>query len=722
MHNLFSLFSGGGGEGIAAYVMDLSSGLPAGATHTSNDTVKTYRDSSGQMRIAAANTALFDHDADGNALGLQCFESRTNRCTNYNAVPTATTNLSVTGDATVSITTDSSALSTAKLANVVTGNVFEASGGAGGGTVVIAGSIDATGSCSASLYARITAGANASFGITPDASATSISGSNYQCFVAENLNATATSDTLVITIPASTTVRFILNQLETGKFASPIIITAGATATRQKQFTKIDAINEASWFGASNGTIIVEATPALANGQPNPAGVVVAGSAGGFPTDAFYIQTNSNSNATNAYAKGNNVSNNVAALSSPLTGRKNSLGIIYRNGTDVRSFSGPMVTSNIATSMTNSASGINTLTIGSFAANTWHFNGWINKIQFFKQALSLPQAAPFAIGAATGHTERGIICGGQSNIEGYFSSAVTATNGGEHAAIGLLDDVWGTSTRNWLINAATGGTSFVSWQGTEAAITKWKLIATAFVRGGGSIDSIIWDHGESNTGNSVASFKSAYEGIFDDMIAHLSSLGQTGIKICIQPLGRYRLNSSSAHNTNCSYLRQAQQELAAENSSTICLGPEKSHQPLVDNLVHLTDAGYASQAVLTLRKALDFNGETISGAVDGPTIGTPTLSGTTVTVPITHTDGTDFTPTSAIGGFQFYDDGTDIAISSAVRTNATTITLTLASTPSGTTKELWYAWGSLYNDLGSTLVRDNSAYAMPLRAGKWTVA
>ena len=720
MHDLFSFFSGGSGS-ISPYTLNFTSVLPSGFTHTRSDKVSTYRNSDGQMQLATSNAPLFDHDESGEALGLQCFESRVNYCTNHNATPSATTNISVTGDATVSVTTDSTATSSAKLANVVSGNVFEASGGAAGGTVVIAGGIGATGATSASLYARVTAGTSASFGITPDAMAGTISGSAYQRFSAENLTATNASDTFVITLPASTTIRLILNQMERGTFASPAIKTAGATATRQKQFTQMADLDDAPWFSSSAGTIIAEVTPASATGQPNASGIVVAGSAGGFPTDAFYMQTNSTSHAPNAYAKGNNVANNVASLSSPLTNRKSSVGIIYRNGVDVRGFSGPVVTSNIATSMTNSATNINTLTVGSFAANTWQFNGWINRIHFFKKALSLKAAAPFAIGSNTGHSERGILFGGQSNAEGFFSAATATTNGGERAGVALLDTVWGTSTRNWLINGATGGTSYVSWQGSAPAITKWKMIAEAFVQGGGTISGIIWDQGESNVGNTASIFKTAYEGIFDDMVTYLAGLGQTGVKICIQPLGRYRLNSSSAHNTNCSYLRQAQQELASENSSTICLGPEKSHQPLVDNLVHLTDAGYASQADLTLRKLLDFNGETISGGVDGPTIGTPSRSGTTVTVPITHdTGGTDFTPTSAIGGFQFYDDGVEISITSAVRTNATTITLTLNSTPAGT-EELWYAWGSIYDDAGSTLVRDNSSYSMPLRAGKFSV-
>lgn len=75
MNELLSLF---GQNRVPVYTLDFTSSLPTGFTHTSNDTIKTYRNSSGQLQVAAANTAIFDYDSNGNALGLQCFESRVN--------------------------------------------------------------------------------------------------------------------------------------------------------------------------------------------------------------------------------------------------------------------------------------------------------------------------------------------------------------------------------------------------------------------------------------------------------------------------------------------------------------------------------------------------------------------------------------------------------------------------------------------------------------------
>ena len=59
-----------------------------------------------------------------------------------------------------------------------------------------------------------------------------------------------------------------------------------------------------------------------------------------------------------------------------------------------------------------------------------------------------------------------------------------------------------------------------------------------------------------------------------------------------------------------------------------------------------------------------------------------------------------------------------VAISAAVRTNATTITLTLASGVAGT---LYHHYGTMFSVNAANLVKDNSASTMPLRASVRTV-
>jgi hypothetical protein len=108
--------------------------------------------------------------------------------------------------------------------------------------------------------------------------------------------------------------------------------------------------------------------------------------------------------------------------------------------------------------------------------------------------------------------------------------------------------------------------------------------------------------------------------------------------------------------------------------------------------------------------------------VDGPAISGVSRIGTAVTVTIAHDGGTDFTPTSSIAGFHYYN-GSDYTasenvITGAARTSATTITLTLTSSSAGT---LYYGRGSLSTDTIANLVKDNSTQALPLQFSKWTV-
>jgi hypothetical protein len=91
-----------------------------------------------------------------------------------------------------------------------------------------------------------------------------------------------------------------------------------------------------------------------------------------------------------------------------------------------------------------------------------------------------------------------------------------------------------------------------------------------------------------------------------------------------------------------------------------------------------------------------------------------------VTVTLVHDDGTDFTPASGIEGFKYFDNGSNpVTISAAVRTNATTITLTLASGIAGT---LYYGYDALLSVNTANLVKDNATIVMPLQTAKVIVS
>ncbi|HSV26231.1 MAG TPA: hypothetical protein VLJ17_24805 [Xanthobacteraceae bacterium] len=86
---------------------------------------------------------------------------------------------------------------------------------------------------------------------------------------------------------------------------------------------------------------------------------------------------------------------------------------------------------------------------------------------------------------------------------------------------------------------------------------------------------------------------------------------------------------------------------------------------------------------------------------------------THTTVGLTHSMGTDFTPTSGITGFEVSGDGgaTWLTPSAAVRTNATTITLTHSSLQTSQ-RLVRYAYGTQPNV--SSPIIDNSSIGVPL--------
>lgn len=700
-------------------------GLPAGVTYTRNETVATQVNAAGKLIRSTANQPRTCYYPDGRERGSLCEETRQNKCTNHNInPPDATTNLTKSGDAASVLqrVDDSAALAAADLDVLCSsGQVFELDNSLGvtTATVTFGGTVGNVNPHSFSAFARMVEGTFGTLQLTGGTPGTvSFSNAAYERIKSEKITPSGTTVQMKINAAAGTKVRFILNQLEEGWHISSPIIIAGAAATRAADAPKY--LNfDASGFDISKGTFVAEIEAIIPTGQKTFAGILYAASTGSFPTDGFYLQTNANSNAFNFYGKGNSVSNNVASISYPIAGRPHSVAGVYKNGVDLRAYAGPMVHTNIPITMTNSATGVITLHFASFGNSAQNLNGYLRRVLYFEEELTSQQLGYYMIGQYTGHSERAMIGGGQSNMEGYFAAASVLTNGGERAMIQALDSVWGTDTRNWVINGATGGTAIPAWQ-SGAPIAKWKDIATAYVQAGGVIDCILWDQFESDIGRTVQQFYDGWLAIFNDMRSHLAALGcNPDMPVIMVPPGRERSSSSASHNTNVSYARQARRNLAAA-FSWIHESPEKFHQPLVDNLVHLTDAGYASQGPLVIRKALKVLGETITGGVDGPTITGVEITGDTWVATLSHDiGGTDFTPTSSIGGFQFYDDGVEIAHTSVVRTDATHITGTLNSTPSGV-MELWYAWGSIYNSDGSTLVRDNSANALPLRSGKFT--
>lgn len=689
--------------------------LPAAAVYTRADTVATYRDSGGKLRIAASNTPRFDYTAAGIPLGLLIEGSIQNKFTGHAATPPNTTGFAVSGTAAITLLADAAAITAAGLENVVTGNVYQITGGASGGAVTLPGTTGNTSAHSFSVFARVSAGASGALthtGTSPGSAA--ITGAGYSRFKLENQTISGAGVQMQITAPANTTILFILPQIEQNPFCTSPVITAGAAATRQQDNITIDNLNTKTWWNEKSGAVALRY---ISMGDIAATQYLFAATDGANFNEAVALRVDSTGYDLKSDIRSANVS-----ISSGDTGTAHSAGRVTFAGLGWQSGASLIMGQgdNDPRSYSGGANGTTRLTIGARNAGTSRFWGWIQEIRISKK-----YPAPAALAAmARRSTDTVILAGGQSLATGHFVSQSTLLDSGRQKFIEIINNARPADAVT-LVDGSTGSSAACK---TSNATNFWWDNATntrgpalnsfyAAQTANGLIPKfILWAQGEEDShqigiGTTRAQYKSALQAIFADMRAAFGP-----VAVIIQRIGRRTSGYSNGANRGVQTVREVQQEMIDE-TPWVLAGAEVYDQPLVDG-VHLTAAGYAAAAERSARRLLQHMGVIASGAT-GPRITAAARTGSTITVTITHDGGTDFAPSSSIEGFRYLDGGgANIAISAAVRTNATTITLTLASAVSGT---LYYAFDDMAGLSTANVVRDNAAISMPLRSTKRTV-
>lgn len=703
--------------------------VPTGWTYTRGDNLlSTRRDNTGIMRLMASNTAPFDYDVNGVGLGLKIEVTRTNVCTNQNMVPTDTTGVTKGGDiaSVLSCIDDTANLTTAKLHLVGNAKVLELDNTLGitAATATISGQTGSTSACSMSAYVYCVSGSG-SLGLDDAVGIVNFSANaTYTLTKSENFTPAATTKQMMITAAAGAKVRFILNQLEVGVHASTVIKVAGASATRGSPTFGDLSILTRSYFNFPQGAIIVDFDfDDITNAS---LGRLVG------LTDG----TNGIVNCMNLYKLAATTRRKVipqfdiasSNMYTPDVGSydaKNqrwSCAMTWVDGqqANVATGGGWFVNFPISSGGLFAASGINRIYFGC-RASVEQINGHVKKITFYKSFRTPQQLGKDMVNTG----DRGVLFCGQSNATNLFSSQSGSNNSGEIALKAVTDAIWATS-RNFFINSATAGTTAKRYAGSVDSdywldtatgemglpFRRWKTMARGCSNA--TYKAIVDVAGESDAGQcTVQEFVDVQIAKFNIMRALVGS-----IPVIQVPIGRN--TGGAAYQT----IREAQWLLAgAQNPGYIYNAPERFDLALADGL-HITDGATGTTLLgdRIARKMHKVLGDVVSGGVDGPTITNATRIATAVTVTIAQDNGTDFTPTSSISGFHYYngpDDGsTENVITAAVRTNATTITLTLTSSSAGT---LYYGHGALNTDTAANLVKDNSAQALPLRSNKLTV-
>ncbi len=704
---------------IQSTALDLTAGLPAGFTYTRADSVAMYRNSSGNWVIPSANNEyLLDHDASGNVLGLQCNPASTNKCENVNYNMTDLTGITQSGNASASVS-----ISTHPVHGFPTILIDNTLGGSGTASANIAGAFGNLNQHSyfSHYYVETGTGAYAfisdGWGLNKDVG-TAANGEDAVLKV-ENFTPNNSAHGLRLNVAFGGKVHFWLNQVEELPFSTdPIHVdgTAGGKSRAGFYLACTDLPTYVPAFTEAQGTAIMDA---VSTGRDYTAadqyGFFFNKDGSTQYAIGTYLRSSTNNQMRGLFTSNYTSYQNTVTMK-PLKNKPFPMAISWSSGTST-AFGGAMrFNTESAAAM---PTGLNRLVIGS--RNTT--NCWAGHIKSLK--LHNQQLSESAIGQImfTDTTREAMMVAGQSLGHYMFNSIADGTNNnqGEVNLVAEMD-TYRPTKQNWAINTAEGG-SALDTRNAGGTDNYWYddvnnqdgpllIRAKKMIDGFGKdyIKWIYWDQGETDLTLSKAEFKTATMKVIDILRDYIG----TGIPVMLKRMGH---RSDAEFGQPQTDIRTAQREMATENSY-VHLVPVTFDLPMGD-AVHLSDAGFGTQGTRVARKAYKVLGEAVSGGVDGAEVTGWTRSGTTVTVTIAHDGGTDFTPTAGVEGFRFTDNGTKIAITDGARTSATTIDLTLASTPTGTEK-LYYAWGSVYEDVTNpsaptNLVVDNDSEPLPLQ-------
>lgn len=688
---------------------DLTQTLPTEVTFTRN-AAATITNNQGKLVELAANQPRFDHTTSGTPLGLFIEPSATNKNENNNINPIDTTGFATAGTGVVSVVDDTTELANAGLDQICTsGKVFKAEATTASTFVVyVPGSVGNTNAHSLSLYARGEGVGSRTARLSLGGATLNIAPAvgDYVRYKYENIVPDSSTRKLTLSIDGNETLYFILYQLEENEYCTSVIPVNGSAVTRPADRAYINNIENYKWFDPNQGYMICRYGQERLLNADAYAAVLNDGTS----ANTIGLRLDQTNHNLRAYTRSNSTSQFISAnLDYQIEQTLNAAGIRW-NQSEAEILSGGETVQNTITQL---PTGINTLEIGARNGGFSPIHGHIQSLEIGTRDLTTRQLG----NRLQKSTDIMIAGGGQSLIRGHFKSQATNSEDGKQKHRELI----GQTNRDnsiVLVDGSTGGSAACK---TSNAVDYWWDLATN-TRGpsfdtfyqeiemvGANPTLILWGQGEEDSHNipantTQAEYKQALEAIFADMRQIFGD-----IPVYVQRIGR---RNSFANPGGVQAVRNVQQELINENSW--CYEAAEIYDLTLYDQVHLTDNAYVTVAQRNSMALLNQSGAT------GPVITNAVRSGTTITVTLSHDSGTDFTPSSNIEGFKFFDDTTEISITNAVRTNSTTITLTLASTPAGT-ETLYYGYDDMAGLNTANVVVDNAVTPMPLRTAKITL-
>lgn len=475
------------------------------------------------------------------------------------------------------------------------------------------------------------------------------------------------------------------------------------------------------WNSKEEGFMWVRATPLDLSATSSNEFMMDLNDGSSNPAAGLRIVESSNQQSNRYRDDGGNLSSGTLNGYAVTEGAVRTFGFTWNNAQGTLSVIGGGETNQYAfTPGSFSSTGFTNLSIGSRNGGSEPFTGTIHAYEIGSGFLTDAALA----GRMKYDGLMTILGAGQSLMGGHWKPQDGSTDHGyqQFTAVGSnatgeeIIAVNGSTGSSALSSRSIGDTNFWWDESTDepgSAYNTWLLAGRNLNT---EPDWCFWAQGEQDSfsidnANEItrADYKTLLLKVFEKMRSDLNP----NMKIGIQGIGRRAGGFSNPGGIQS--IREVQQELADQYSWIHMLGYSYDVDLSTDN-IHLTDTSYATVAQRLIRHAVHADGQSVTGSITGPQISGASHSGSTVTVSITHDGGSDFTPTSGIVGFRFFDDSTEISISSAVRTDANTVTLSLASTPSGS-EALYYCYddaSDITNANLANVLKDNSAETLPL--------
>lgn len=317
---------------------------------------------------------------------------------------------------------------------------------------------------------------------------------------------------------------------------------------------------------------------------------------------------------------------------------------------------------------------------GNLAANADGFN-WKRMAVRFKDAGGAVLATTPVSTALWGVGEL-VACAGSSSAHGWFTTGqYTASPNISRFMNGVWDKFPGTNgsvvlfanglaTRTGvlvgMLACGQSGTYLSNWADSSNYV--WNNFVSNVNATGGKLGGVMLSAGSNDVANNTVTSRASHLAILRQFISNTRTLtGQSSLKFMISGFNR-RLSVSAVQSNYC---RMAENDVGDDVNVY--------HAPTLDlelsgDGIHLTSAGYEA---CMIRNEYVFAAVMAGGAYRrGPKVTGLGFSGSTVTATLAHRGATDFTPTTGITGFTTTDaSGTPVLIS-AVRTDATHLTLT----------------------------------------------